>query len=146
MPKNQPSWWSSARVEELKARWHDGETASAICAAMAAPSRNAVIGKANRIGLFYKAKKPAPARPRTRKARKQVMAKTYATMSDADMPPAFENPKPFIALGRDDCHWPGAGRGPDMQCCAAPVAVGHPYCARHCRIAYTHAPRPSVSK
>jgi len=45
-------WWTDERVDELKARWQAGETGREIQFNMGARSRNAVIGKANRLGLW----------------------------------------------------------------------------------------------
>src|SRR5580658_10055434 len=43
--------WTADAVEALRQLALEGRSASAIAAAIGAPSRNAVIGKANRIGL-----------------------------------------------------------------------------------------------
>ena len=43
--------WTDAAIETLRQMALEGKSASAIAAALGAPSRNAVIGKANRIGI-----------------------------------------------------------------------------------------------
>jgi hypothetical protein len=43
--------WSDDRIELLKRRWMEGRTASEIAEELGGVSRNAVIGKAHRIGL-----------------------------------------------------------------------------------------------
>ena len=43
--------WTYKRVELLKSMWRDGQSASTIAAALGNTSRNAVIGKAQRLGL-----------------------------------------------------------------------------------------------
>ena len=43
--------WTEAAIETLRQMALEGKSASSIAAALGAPSRNAVIGKANRIGL-----------------------------------------------------------------------------------------------
>src|SRR5438309_9303165 len=64
--------WTEERIERLKKMWHDGATASQIADELGGVSRNAVIGKAHRLGLEQRpspvkageekdAKKPAPA-------------------------------------------------------------------------------------
>jgi GcrA cell cycle regulator len=64
--------WTEERIERLKKMWHDGATASQIADELGGVSRNAVIGKAHRLGLEQrpspvkpgdeeKAKKPSPA-------------------------------------------------------------------------------------
>jgi GcrA cell cycle regulator len=64
--------WTEERIDRLKKMWHDGATASQIADELGGVSRNAVIGKAHRLGLEQRpspvkpgeekdAKKPAPA-------------------------------------------------------------------------------------
>jgi GcrA cell cycle regulator len=64
--------WTEERIERLKKMWHEGATASQIADELGGVSRNAVIGKAHRLGLEQRpspvkpgeekeAKKPAPA-------------------------------------------------------------------------------------
>jgi GcrA cell cycle regulator len=69
--------WTDQRIEQLKTLWEKGLTASQIADELGAVSRNAVIGKAHRLGLKSRpspvkanepdkkvaVKKPVPARP-----------------------------------------------------------------------------------
>ena len=43
--------WTDERIERLKKMWHEGATASQIADDLGGVSRNAVIGKAHRLGL-----------------------------------------------------------------------------------------------
>ena len=43
--------WTDERIERLKKMWHEGATASQIADELGGVSRNAVIGKAHRLGL-----------------------------------------------------------------------------------------------
>lgn len=43
--------WTDERIERLKAMWAEGKTASVIADVLGGVSRNAVIGKAHRLGL-----------------------------------------------------------------------------------------------
>ena len=43
--------WTDAAIETLRRMALEGKSASTIAAVLGAPSRNAVIGKANRIGV-----------------------------------------------------------------------------------------------
>ena len=43
--------WTDERIETLKTMWEGGQTASQIADALGGVSRNAVIGKAHRLGL-----------------------------------------------------------------------------------------------
>ena len=52
--------WTDERIERLKALWTQGMTASQIADELGAVSRNAVIGKAHRLGLQSR---PSPVKP-----------------------------------------------------------------------------------
>lgn len=60
--------WTDERVELLKKLWTDGLSASQIAGELGNVTRNAVIGKVHRLGLSGRAKSPAAATPRPRKA------------------------------------------------------------------------------
>jgi GcrA cell cycle regulator len=147
----EPSWWTDERIEELKARWANRESGSMIAIAMGARSRNAVVGKLYRLGLrrdqepmcINGHRGPRSARRAKASARKTVHyvdGRVFIVTGETEVieePISFAKPKTFITLETGDCHWPGAGVvGPDLLCCAAPVAEGYPYCRAHCRLAY----------
>jgi GcrA cell cycle regulator len=76
-------------------------------------SKNAVIGKAYRLGL-----------PPKRGERQRG--------------PALVASSPQISTPRA-CAWPiGDPTSADFRYCGAPVLSGKPYCASHCAVAYTH--------
>ncbi len=52
--------WTEERIEQLKAMWAKGATASEIADKLGGVSRNAVIGKAHRLGLEAR---PSPVKP-----------------------------------------------------------------------------------
>ena len=52
--------WTDERIDELKAMWEKGMTASQIAETLGGVSRNAVIGKAHRLGLQAR---PSPVKP-----------------------------------------------------------------------------------
>ena len=52
--------WTDERIERLKKMWDDGATASQIADELGGVSRNAVIGKAHRLGLEQR---PSPVKP-----------------------------------------------------------------------------------
>jgi len=59
--------WTEERIERLKKMWTDGATASQIADELGGVSRNAVIGKAHRLGLEQR---PSPVRHEEPAARK----------------------------------------------------------------------------
>src|SRR5438477_4942080 len=73
--------WTDERIERLKKMWHDGATASQIADELGGVSRNAVIGKAHRLGLEQR---PSPVKPGEEKeAKKAAPAPTAATPKPA---------------------------------------------------------------
>src|SRR5437588_3661499 len=63
--------WTDERIERLKKMWHDGSTASQIADELGGVSRNAVIGKAHRLGLEQR---PSPVKPGEEKEAKKAAA------------------------------------------------------------------------
>ena len=86
--------WTEERIERLKKMWHDGATASQIADELGGVSRNAVIGKAHRLGLEQRpspvkpgeekeAKKPAPAAAAAAAAAPKAERRSRAPTPDA---------------------------------------------------------------
>ena len=67
--------WTEERIERLKAMWTKGATASQIAEELGGVSRNAVIGKAHRLGLESR---PSPVKPGEEKEKKASPAKAGA--------------------------------------------------------------------
>jgi GcrA cell cycle regulator len=61
--------WTEERIERLKKMWHEGATASQIADELGGVSRNAVIGKAHRLGLEQR---PSPVKPGEEKETKKA--------------------------------------------------------------------------
>ena len=59
--------WTEERIERLKSMWADGSTASQIAEDLGGVSRNAVIGKAHRLGLESR---PSPVKAGEEKEKK----------------------------------------------------------------------------
>ena len=152
-------------VAILRELWAQGLSASQIAARLGAVSRNAVIGKAHRLGLEGR---PSPirggagGRRRARGARMTptpTLSGTRVTKTDeelaadaAGLPAARLDAPPFAApapraefeTGTDGrmCLWPIGDPGePGFHFCGRPAAVGRPYCADHCSVAYIRRER-----
>jgi len=80
--------WTEERIERLKKMWHDGSTASQIADELGGVSRNAVIGKAHRLGLESR---PSPVRPGEEKEKP-------ASAAPAPKPTPAERPAPKPAV------------------------------------------------
>src|SRR5947209_9472024 len=72
--------WTEERIERLKKMWHDGATASQIADELGGVSRNAVIGKAHRLGLEQR---PSPVKAGEEKEAKAAPAATAAAPAKA---------------------------------------------------------------
>jgi GcrA cell cycle regulator len=79
--------WTEERIERLKKMWHDGATASQIADELGGVSRNAVIGKAHRLGLEQR---PSPVKPGEEKESKKSAPAAAAAAKPA---PKAEAPK-----------------------------------------------------
>jgi GcrA cell cycle regulator len=80
--------WTEQRIEQLKAMWAKGATASQIADELGGVSRNAVIGKAHRLGLEQR---PSPVKPGEEKEKKAAPAPAKTAPPKA--PPAAAAPK-----------------------------------------------------
>ena len=145
--------WSSERIEQLRSLWHDGLSASQIATHLGGITRNAVIGKAHRLGLTGRpspiknrvpgAPRPRPRRPRVE--RSHVHAPRPAAASpmrrvELPLPPVELEDMPgatILTLTDRICKWPiGDPRHPDFHFCGRASAEGLPYCIDHARRAY----------
>ena len=84
--------WTDERIEQLKAMWTKGATASQIAEELGGVSRNAVIGKAHRLGLESR---PSPVKPGEEKEKKASAAKASAAPKAPK--PAAPKPAPVSA-------------------------------------------------
>ena len=86
--------WTDERIERLKALWTKGMTASHIADELGGVSRNAVIGKAHRLGLEQR---PSPVKPGDEKEAKRAAPAPAAAApkpAKAGAAPKAEAPKP----------------------------------------------------
>lgn len=156
--------WTAEVVEDLKKLALEGKSAAGIAAALGVGSRNAVIGKASRIGIKLNGGgRAAPSKTGAAARRAQ-----WATI--ANHPPGAAKPNSAVTLARDlraepsegrdawafgeavvgemrrlrfeeiresACRWPlGDPRSGDFAYCGLTPAEGQSYCAGHCRMAY----------
>jgi GcrA cell cycle regulator len=132
------TWADESRVERLKELWAKGYSASVIATELGGTTRNAVISKANRLGLpgrhtvstvrrVRRASAPKPpAFPRPHKAPGKLRpARTATPVLDALLIPLDQ-------LTSETCHWPVDG--PDGRVagyCGHQRTGRQPYCNHH---------------
>ena len=120
--------WTDDRIAKLKKMWEKGLTASQIAGELGDVTRNAVIGKAHRLGLSgrpspvkntkKKKAKPKPAPKKTKKEEKNKLV-TLLMLTDRM------------------CKWPIGHPGEEnFHFCGIKPVSSQPYCAEHAAIAY----------
>ena len=119
--------WTDERLEELKKLWAQGLSISQIGEALGV-SRNAIAGKAHRMGL---PKRPSPiSKPKAEKP------KVESVVEEQDLPLRLELRQ--LVWSRSKCCWPtGDPKKNGFVFCGDTVVPGKPYCLPHCKEAYT---------
>ena len=137
--------WDNDNVSRLKELWDQGLPTAQI-GKLLNFTKNAVVGKAHRIGLE---RRPSPIRrsavkPDRKKARSPVMPKlAFETSSEekiytskiATLTPSIKNI--FTANSKRGCEWPeGHPDEPEFHFCNKERFDDKPYCLDHCAVAY----------
>jgi GcrA cell cycle regulator len=158
-----PMPWTDDRIAILRKLWNEGHSASIIAGNLGEFSRNAVIGKARRLGLASRrdspvlrrnARKPAlfaarsrspkarlpPFLPRRRRAQEGQQAKPALKIEASARPiaePSCANNVTIEGLTRLTCRWPlGDPKTSSFRYCGGPSKPDCSYCAYHAEIAY----------
>ncbi len=147
--------WTDERVEKLKKLWNEGRSGANIADMLGGVTRNAVIGKAHRLGMShrldrYGVNRPPPStktRARQEPRRRLTILKAPFNPPPADFAPteplpvpmdelfiAPENRKRLLDLEPKDCRWPiGDPRAADFHFCGHAKHDPLPYCEFHAR-------------
>lgn len=148
----------------LRELWSKGLSASQIAVQLGGVSRNAVIGKAHRLGLESR---PSPIRGggggsrsrRNRAISRALEARALrGTMADEEIggEPVVPEPgqklidRPLAPPARPisdvkDCLWPIGDPGDDaFGFCGEDTSPGRPYCDAHCAMAYIRKDRTAA--
>ncbi|WP_086620073.1 GcrA family cell cycle regulator [Erythrobacter tepidarius] len=104
--------WTDERIATLRKMWEGGATASEIAAELGGVSRNAVIGKAHRLGLKAR---PSPVKANEKKAKPGAGKKPVTPASKPESAARSEAPERVAA--------PAADRAPARP---APTATARP--------------------
>ena len=129
MNKSQ-SVWTESRLAKLRELWDEKLSISKIGEALGV-SRNAIAGKAHRLGLE---KRQSPIKPTIK------TQKTITEWNEEEL-----GPKPLrlilrnLEWSRSKCLWPsGDPKNTDFKFCGDAVLSGKPYCLKHCSLAYNN--------
>lgn len=147
MGTNLDHGWTDERIARAKELWVDGKSAAVIAAELGGVTRNAVLGKINRLGLSFRQKpaKPGVAPPRPKIAYRNKVRKAQKIRQIEKEP----KPEPFVPCAADvvplnldllqlrdtTCRYP-YGDEPPFTFCGHPVKQDRPYCEAHCRLVY----------
>ena len=142
--------WTAARVAELTQLWADGFSGGAIAKKMNL-SKNAIVGKAHRLGLpsrpspiIWDGRKTTGARGTRSQRQARLEAETPAPTIEPINEPAPEAPPRDETKGL--CQYIEGEPSADDACkCNAPALRGRPYCLDHARKAYRYG-SPSQSR
>lgn len=146
--------WTTNSISKLKSLWEKGLSTSEIGKKLGF-SKNAIVGKAHRLGLKPRAsastktikRKKMPAPVLTKQVEKTEKKETSSHAVKNLEPVILTAPKklkrPIKVLGIMDlqkgmCRWPmGDPRSEDFTFCGQPAFKNKPYCLTHCSEAYT---------
>ena len=129
--------WTHERIEQLKKLWEAGYTASNIASELGGITRNAVIGKAHRLGLSgrMKSKSKVSSVSIVRKRRMPVNKNSKIIELTTSVEPM--NPTSFADIKDGLCRWPlGEPEDLDFKFCGRKCAEGMIYCTEHHSLAY----------
>lgn len=135
-PPNKVNYWTPQEDELLKSLIDEGNSASK-CAAAIGRTRNAILGRCDRIGISFPARiTKHPRQPRKRPYVPRGNHGKRRAPSYYDAPEIVANPVPYFQnTGCPEIVDMGTGVH-DRLCCGAPRFPGEHYCAHHCRINY----------
>jgi GcrA cell cycle regulator len=147
-----PSTWNTDRIDQLKRCFDAGLTCSQIAREIGV-TRNAVIGKMNRMGLSRprdvlsaqmrraaKLARPKPQRDWRRLsviAQRKMLRDAYPTTEPEEIPIHNGRGCTLLELTQGQCRWPINEPGADNFCfCGNEAFQALPYCVGHARLAY----------
>lgn len=137
--------WTPERIAELARLLDEKLTASEAAKALGV-TRNAVIGKAKRLGLRLQSGQTHQRTPKSNyrpgafKAPRATLRPPRPEPKPTSPPPVdVSHAKPWTERVFGECNWPVSGEGADTFYCCAPVKGERTWCAAHCAIGFQPA-------
>ena len=107
------NYWTKQKVDKLTKLWEQGVSSREIAGTLGGVSRNAVIGKANRLGLSKK------------------------VITNSDKNEVLPLDVTSLVPNMSGCKWPiGHPGDKDFYFCSKETIPTKPYCGEHCLVAY----------
>ena len=140
-------WWTLQRTERLTEAWNGGQLSASQIAVELGSTRNAIIGKAHRIGLCAKAPPLGPRKPKVPREPRAKLAKvlpfrmrsTFRPDLPVALHPPDNPPVKLVDLEFHHCRYI-VGRDEEAQMalyCAGPKTPhSESYCVYHWRLCY----------
>ena len=128
--------WNDEKIGKLRKLWSEGLTTGEIGKRLGV-SKNAVVGKAHRLGL--------KGRPSPIKRPNAAAIAAAGGVAAAPAPPKKQPAKifPLTDLTHNTCRWPiGDPKHEDFHFCGKYIYPGKPYCLDHCAQAYVGSNKP----
>lgn len=135
--------WTTEQDDTLRALW--GKFRTTTIAGEIGCSKNAVIGRAHRIGL-QTLLRMTPGEKRAPRAQREKRVTFRKSAKPVIVPvPVDALNIPFCDLEPQHCRFPTFGEGRTILFCGHTTTDGNSFCGWHCSIAYTkpHAERPA---
>ena len=122
--------WDEEKLNKLRKLWDEGLPITKI-GNLLGVSRNAIAGKAHRMGL---PKRNSPI-SKSGDLRKNQSQKTSETKKHLPLKIMLRD----VEWSRNRCCWPiGDPKLPGFAFCGTPIIPGRPYCEEHSNLAYTN--------
>ena len=128
--------WTHERIEVLKNLWNEGLTASRIASELGDVTRNAVIGKAHRLGLSgrIQSRNKSSTISIVRKKKNSSYNKKIIEVTTAVSEPM--NPTAFLKIKDGLCRWPlGEPADSNFKFCGRNCGE-NVYCKEHKQMAF----------
>ena len=134
--------WTPERENQLRELWNAGLSASRIAAELGGTTRNAVIGKAHRLGLSGRTTRKGSGV--SKGGMRLVSRSSSPRIARAHIRPRYIEPveRSEFAVNLEEltdkhCKWPlGDPRTREFHFCGAARMEGMSYCEYHCAVAY----------
>ncbi len=124
------SVWDEQKLNKLKKLWDEGLPITKIGIEIGV-SRNAIAGKAHRLGL------PKRNSPISKSGDPRKNQKTFSKNTAQQLPLKIMLRE--VEWSRNRCCWPiGDPKLPGFSFCGTPIIPGRPYCEEHSNLAYTN--------
>ena len=122
--------WNDEKLDKLKALWREGIPITKIGIELGV-SRNAVAGKAHRLGL------PKRSSPISQHENSDLVNEKNNKINLDELP--LKLMLRDVEWSRNRCCWPiGDPKLPGFSFCGTSIIPGRPYCEEHSNLAYTN--------